>query len=126
MLVSREEQWGLVVNEALALGVPAIVSKQVGSRDALVRNGVNGVVVDSESVAEIADALAAIASDEARWRAWVARCHARSWLGDTGRLADAVEVMLGMAGPVGPYLSAFLGAVVLLAIVNLIRRGSVR
>ncbi len=34
--------------------------------------------------------------------------------------------MLGMAGPVGPYLSAFLGAVVLLAIVNLIRRGSVR
>lgn len=108
VLVSREEQWGLVVNEALALGVPAIVSKQVGSRDALVRNGVNGLVVDSESVAEIADALATITSDEARWREWVAECHARSWLGDTERLADAVEVMLGMAGPdVGARLAQF-------------------
>ncbi len=34
--------------------------------------------------------------------------------------------MLGTAGGIGPYLSAFLGAIVLLAIVNLIRRGSVR
>jgi uncharacterized membrane protein YeaQ/YmgE (transglycosylase-associated protein family) len=34
--------------------------------------------------------------------------------------------MLGTAGSAGPYISAFLGAVVLLAIVNLVRRGSVR
>ena len=34
--------------------------------------------------------------------------------------------MIGIAGGLGPYLSAFLGAIVLLAIVNLIRRGSVR
>ena len=99
VLVSREEQWGLVVNEALALGVPVIVSKQVGSRDALVRDGVNGAVVDSESVTEIAAALTGIASDEARWREWVAQCHARAWLGDTERLADAVEAMLGLAPP---------------------------
>jgi uncharacterized membrane protein YeaQ/YmgE (transglycosylase-associated protein family) len=34
--------------------------------------------------------------------------------------------MLGSVGQIGPYLSAFLGAIVLLAIVNLVRRGSVR
>ena len=34
--------------------------------------------------------------------------------------------MLGSVGGIGPYLSAFLGAVILLAIVNLVRRGSVR
>ena len=34
--------------------------------------------------------------------------------------------LVGFAGGIGPYLSAFLGAVVLLAVVNLIRRGSVR
>ena len=34
--------------------------------------------------------------------------------------------MLGSTGGIAPYLSAFLGAIVLLAIVNLIRRGSVR
>lgn len=34
--------------------------------------------------------------------------------------------MLGTAGSAGPYISAFLGAVVLLAVVNLINRGRVR
>ena len=34
--------------------------------------------------------------------------------------------MLGDVGGIGPYLSAFLGAIILLAVVNLIRRGSVR
>ncbi len=99
VLVSREEQWGLVVNEALALGIPVIVSQQVGSRDALVRDGINGFVVDSESVTQIAEALRAMASDEAQWRQRTSECHARSWLGDSERLADAVEVMLGCAGP---------------------------
>lgn len=34
--------------------------------------------------------------------------------------------MLGSAGSAGPYISAFLGAVVLLAVVNLVNRGRVR
>ena len=99
VLVSREEQWGLVVNEALALGIPVIVSRQVGSRDALVRDGVNGAVVNSESTDAIAAALASMAADEAQWRQWVSACHARSWLGDTERLADAVEAMLNCSSP---------------------------
>lgn len=34
--------------------------------------------------------------------------------------------MLGTAGSAGPYISAFLGAIILLAILNLINRGRVR
>jgi glycosyltransferase involved in cell wall biosynthesis len=45
VLVSIEEQWGLVVNEAVSLGLPVIVSAQAGASDLLVRNLVNGYVV---------------------------------------------------------------------------------
>lgn len=34
--------------------------------------------------------------------------------------------MLGSMGEAGPYVSAFLGAIVLLAVINLINRGRVR
>jgi L-malate glycosyltransferase len=94
VLVSTVEQWGLVVNEAAAFGVPAIVSQAVGARDALVRNLVNGYVVEPQSVAGIARAMALVAGDEAHWRELVAETHARAWLGDTERLADAVELWL--------------------------------
>ncbi|PLK27033.1 glycosyltransferase [Novosphingobium sp. TH158] len=96
VLVSREEQWGLVVNEALALGLPAIVSHQVGSRDALVRHGRNGAVVNSEDPAEIAAAMRWLGQDEQVWREQVAHSHARAWMGDTERLADAVAAMTGL------------------------------
>jgi L-malate glycosyltransferase len=94
VMVSTVEQWGLVVNEAAAFGVPAIVSQAVGARDALVRNLVNGYVVEPQSVAGIARAMALVAGDEAHWRELVAETHARAWLGDTERLADAVELWL--------------------------------
>jgi L-malate glycosyltransferase len=93
VLVSREEQWGLVVNEALAFGLPVIVSEPVGSRDALVRNLINGFVVQPCASESLAAALASLACDAAAWERMSAASHARAWLGDTGRLADAVELL---------------------------------
>ena len=94
VLVSREEQWGLVVNEALACGLPAIVSDEVGSRDLLVRNLVNGFVVESSSREGIAQAMQQLSADRVRWEAMVAQSHARAWMGDAERLADALELLL--------------------------------
>jgi len=94
VLPSVEEQWGLVVNEALAFGLPVIVSQQVGSRDALVRDGVNGHVVASDSVAQLADAMLDIAGNRGKWEAMVAASHQRAWLGDSERLADALELLI--------------------------------
>ena len=46
VLVSKEETWGLVVNEALAGSCAVIVSKQVGSGIDLVKNNYNGFVLN--------------------------------------------------------------------------------
>ena len=94
VLPSSEEQWGLVVNEALAFGLPAIISPAVGSGDLLIRNLVNGFVVELNSSEGLAAAMTSLANDEHRWRAMVRASHARAWLGDTERLADAVEALV--------------------------------
>ena len=94
VLPSAEEQWGLVVNEALAFGLPAIISPAVGSGDLLIRNLVNGYVTELNAPESLAAAMAAMVADEAAWRRMVAASHARSWLGDTERLADAAEALI--------------------------------
>ncbi len=94
VLPSTEEQWGLVVNEALAFGLPVIVSAAVGSRDVLVRNLDNGFVIEPGSPEGLGLAMARLADDEAEWRRMVGRSHARAKWGDTERLADAVEALV--------------------------------
>lgn len=92
LLVSEEEQWGLVVNEALALGIPVIVSAQIGAREALVRNLENGFVVEPGSIVGLTEAMLATAASEPRWQELSAAASARAWLGDSQRFADAVEL----------------------------------
>lgn len=57
ILPSTREQWGLVVNEAMAAGLPVLVSDRVGSAHELVSEGQNGYTFDPFSTAEIAEAL---------------------------------------------------------------------
>ncbi|MGV2989287.1 glycosyltransferase family 4 protein [Vibrio sp. E150_011] len=44
ILPSRDEPWGLVVNEAIAFGTPVIVSDDCGSASTLVNHGINGFI----------------------------------------------------------------------------------
>jgi len=97
VLPSREEQWGLVVNEALAFGLPVIVTNEVGSRDLLVRNLLNGFVCESNCADSLARAMLACASDRERWTELVSHSHERAWMGDADRLADALELVLDPA-----------------------------
>jgi L-malate glycosyltransferase len=94
VLPSIEEQWGLVVNEAMAFNLPLIVSEAVGARDTLVRNLVNGYVVETNSVEGFARAMLALADDEVAWRRMVAASAERALLGDTSVFAGAVDTML--------------------------------
>ena len=82
-----------------ALGVPVIVSNEVGSRDLLVRNLVNGFVVDTNSPEAIGAAMRRLAEDEPTWRAMALAAAERAWMGDAGRLADALEVLLFPKSP---------------------------
>lgn len=93
ILVSREEQWGLVVNEALAFGLPVIVSYEVGARDALVRNLYNGYVVESSKGEDIARAMLELCNRET-WERMVAASHELAWMGHCDRLADAIELLV--------------------------------
>lgn len=93
LLISMKETWGLTVNEAVAFGLPLIVSYPVGARDALVRDGVNGFVVDPNSVDAISAALHEVSSDRDAWRAMSSQSQARAWMADSERFADAVEIL---------------------------------
>ncbi len=57
VLPSRREVWGLVVNEALAAGVPVVVTDVAGAAPDLVRDGVNGFVVPPGSPSALCAAL---------------------------------------------------------------------
>lgn len=54
---STVEQWGLVVNEALASGLPALVSRRCGCASTLVREGVNGFTFDPQNSDEMTECL---------------------------------------------------------------------
>ena len=66
ILPSVSEPWGLVVNEAMASGLPVIVSRQCGSASDLVFPGVNGTIIDPEDPRDIARAITEMASDRPR------------------------------------------------------------
>jgi glycosyltransferase involved in cell wall biosynthesis len=61
---STTEQWGLVVNEAMASGLPVLVSNRCGCATDLVKEGVNGWTFDPTNEEQMADLMLRISSDE--------------------------------------------------------------
>jgi glycosyltransferase involved in cell wall biosynthesis len=51
---STTEQWGLVVNEAMASGLPVLVSNRCGCARDLVSEGVNGFTFDPQNTGQLA------------------------------------------------------------------------
>jgi glycosyltransferase involved in cell wall biosynthesis len=101
---STSEQWGLVVNEAMAAGLPVLVSERCGCAADLLVPGVNGLLFDPYDVDDIAAAMIKIADGtcdrEAMGRAsreivarWSPERFAES-------LSCAVETALGAGPPV--------------------------
>jgi 1,2-diacylglycerol 3-alpha-glucosyltransferase len=57
VLPSRREPWGLVVNEAMAAGLPVIVSNRCGCAGDLVEHGNNGFLFEPDRNEELTNAL---------------------------------------------------------------------
>ena len=54
---STTEQWGLVVNEAMASGLPVLVSNRCGCAADLVQDGVNGFTFDPLNIEQLAQLM---------------------------------------------------------------------
>lgn len=61
---STVEQWGLVVNEAMASGLPVLVSNRCGCAPDLVQNGRNGFTFDPFDVDGLAELMLKLSSGE--------------------------------------------------------------
>ncbi len=108
ILPSISETWGLVVNEAMASGLPVLVSNRCGCAQDLVQESVNGFTFDPYNVEQMAQQMV---------RVWSMEPGARSKMGDASRqiisvwgperfaqgLAAAVEKAVA-CGPVKPTL----------------------
>ena len=66
VLPSWGEPWGLVLNEAMAAGLPVIATDQVGASVDLIRDGVNGYVLPARDPAALARALHQVLADPSR------------------------------------------------------------
>jgi len=61
---STTEQWGLVVNEAMAAGLPVLVSNRCGCAPDLVEEGRNGYTFDPQDVDALAGLMLKVAADD--------------------------------------------------------------
>lgn len=68
ILPSKEEVWGLVANEAMACGLPVVVSDKCGCAEDLVWAGKNGYILKNITPPEIVDGLKYIFSNNLQER----------------------------------------------------------
>jgi glycosyltransferase involved in cell wall biosynthesis len=103
ILASTTEEWGLVVNEAMACGCPAIVSREVGSSFDLVIPGVTGYRFSPDNTAELSWFMEKMCSEPEATRIMGrnALTHIGAW--STERFArnalKAARVALGVSIP---------------------------
>jgi len=57
-----EEPWGLVINEAMACGLPILSSSNVGAAETLVEDGMNGWTFDAENAEEMSELLSRVSA----------------------------------------------------------------
>lgn len=66
VLPTREDIWGLVINEAMAYGLPVITTDKCIAGLELVKNGENGYIVESDHPAELAARISEIIEDDGK------------------------------------------------------------
>ena len=105
ILPSTSEPWGLVVNEAMAAGLPILASSKVGAALDLVFPGINGYIFDPERMTDIVEAMLRLSSQQVDRRAMglaseriIANYTPETW---AAALADCIDVTLARAASGG-------------------------
>jgi glycosyltransferase involved in cell wall biosynthesis len=99
---STTEQWGLVVNEAMASGLPVLVSNRCGCASDLVQHGVNGFTFDPYNVEEMAQLMFQVSTSQpSKLSAYGSAC--RRIIADWGpeRFASGLKAAVDKALEVG-------------------------
>ena len=78
LLPSRHDGWGVVVNQAIGAGMPAIVTDAVGAGNDLVVDGENGFVISTENSEAIYDSMRKLADDTSLVRSFGAASELKS------------------------------------------------
>lgn len=91
---SIQETYGFVVIEALAQGLPVLISTVPGAVDGLIDNGVNGWVVDPYRPAGLAAAMALLDRDEGVWANASAAALASAERGDVGHFVAGTKALI--------------------------------
>jgi hypothetical protein len=94
---NADETWGLVVNEAQACGIPAIVSQEVGCAPELIEEGITGWTLSSPDRDTLAKVMkcAMTQSDQLSSTDIAIRARASSYDQGTRLLLEAVEHIAG-------------------------------
>lgn len=96
ILPSIEEQFGLVVIEAQAMGIPVLISEACGARDNLVRSTVNGFVFEPDNPQGLAWFMNVLANDQILWESMCQSALMSSSQGDVKMFADGVEKLINL------------------------------
>lgn len=98
---STSEQWGLVVNEAMAAGLPVMVSERCGCALDLVENGRNGYTFDPYDAEALARLMLHVSSDDCDREAmgWASREIIGRWTPETFSAGLTKAVEHAMAAP---------------------------
>ncbi len=98
ILPSTTDQFGIVVTEALAASIPAIVSANCGASE-LIAPWLNGVVINPKSIEDISRAFAFIDCDEADWEQLSREAEESSHAGDVSVFLSALDRIRGISRP---------------------------
>jgi glycosyltransferase involved in cell wall biosynthesis len=100
LLPSDYETWGMVVLEAMACGIPPVMTK-VGCATAVIRDGENGMIVEADAV-QIANAVQRLKCDRQMWKkmsvAAREQAERHDWDGTTDEYLCAIREIHNLKG----------------------------
>ena len=96
ILPSTEEQFGNVVIEAQALGLPVLISDVCGARDNLVKTTVNGFIFEPDNPAGLAWFMKLLNDNNELWKSMCIQAQQFSLKGDVVMFSRAVQDLINL------------------------------
>ena len=94
VLPTREDIWGLVINEALAYGLPVITTDKCMAGLEMIENGKNGYIIPVNDVKKLSEKLTFILSEKDFYEEMRKRCFETAEVYTIEKMSEAYEKIL--------------------------------